>query len=52
MRHELWCTDGDIRLSKCSIIIIIITMQKIALREACPPPPATPSAYVQYVQYV
>ena len=23
-RHELWCTVEDIRLSKCSIIIIII----------------------------
>ena len=21
-RHELWCTDRDMRLSKCSIIII------------------------------
>ena len=23
-RHELWCTVRDMRLSKCSIIIIVI----------------------------
>ena len=31
MQHELWCTVRDMRLSKCSIIIIIIINSQFLL---------------------
>ena len=32
-RHKLWCTVRDMRLSKCSIIIIIKTVVSVCLLE-------------------